>query len=385
MQRIAGKTFVACVSSVVLAASLAAAQPQRVPLWAERILDEASYVQLAKEWKDYIQSNGESPEALVNLGTAYYYSHEKKAAMVAAERGVEIGPDNADALGFLGKMLSMYGDDPTRATELLERCIAIAPDHYQGLTSLAALYQKNGKLEESEAVFETMFEQHIFPTPLEDYAYNMLVGLPDGVVLVTNGDADTFPPLALQAGMQFRPDVAIANWHLLSLPSYARALLERYPAAKPKGGIPDGEGPEFARKLLERMVADPDIVVYFAASVAFQDLGLALDRNLEGINHRSAPGGLTPEESARLLLDRYRMDSATAWDYAWDLTPSVRRMMANYGSCVVQLVYNGGLTEPTKQRLLEVGSNIAEFHDMERLSYIIGSMEKRGGKADGNE
>lgn len=55
-------------------------QPPAVPRLTERALDRASYVQLAKDWKEYIEKNGESAGALVNLGLAYDYSGQLDAA-----------------------------------------------------------------------------------------------------------------------------------------------------------------------------------------------------------------------------------------------------------------------------------------------------------------
>lgn len=61
-------------------------------------------------------------------------------------------------------------------------------------------------------------------------AYNrwVLRELPPRALLVTSGDWDTYPALALQVVERLRPDVGIANLALLNLPWYVRLVSERY-------------------------------------------------------------------------------------------------------------------------------------------------------------
>jgi len=219
---------VICLIIILYPATMALAQPQSVPKLTERQLDKASYVTLAKEWKTYIEKHGESAEALFNLGMAYYYSGEKEAARVAGERAVEIDPDNPKALAFLAKILAKSQGEMDDALELLTRCREVAPYHEDGMITLAAIYLMRGELKKSEEVFKTMFDQRIISRPLQDHAYNMLVALPHGAVLITNGDNDTFPPLALQAGMNFRNDVIVINRPLLGLKEFAEAILLKF-------------------------------------------------------------------------------------------------------------------------------------------------------------
>ena len=352
-------------------------QPQSVPRLTERSMDKASYVELVKEWKTYIERNGETAEALVNLGMAYRYSGEGEAALAAGKRAVEIDPDDPKALAFRGSTLAIYKQDMENAIALLERCREIAPDYEYGLISLTAIYQKSGDLDKSEEVLRTIFDQRLISRPLQDFAYNMLVGLPDGAVLITNGDNDTFPPLALQAGMEFRKDVIVINRHLLGLNDYAETVFERYPSIKPKGKIEPDKDQTLANTLLKRIVDEQKSPVYFASSVRFQGLGFDPELTIEGVNMRSSNTGLTPEESARLFLDTYRLDSATDWNFAWDLFPGVSRMLTNYVSCMIKLAGEDEMSADTKRKLLDKASEIAAFHDMTRLSYVIKSLQNQ--------
>jgi tetratricopeptide (TPR) repeat protein len=367
------------VVAAVLAGTAAAsrAQPPTVPKLTDRALDRASYVELAKQWKQYIEDNGESPAALVNLATAYYYSDQKEAAMIAARRAAEIRPDNPDALAYLAKLLAMYEDDNEEAIRLLEKCVAIQPDHELGLINLATIYLKRGEFEKSDKIFKTIFDQRIVERPLQDFAYNMLVGLPQGAVLITNGDNDTFPPLALQAGMDFRKDVAVINRHLLRIDAYVDAVFKRYPAIKPRGAVRADEPAEEVVELLKMMVDDDDITVHFALSVNLNDLGFSPDLVPEGLTQRSSKKGLTADEAADLFLETYRLDSATDWNYAWDLKTSISHLLSNYVISVLHIAKDGSMSRENRTKLLDKAMEIAEFHDMERLAIIVNSMQKR--------
>lgn len=375
MGQIVGKSVATSLVLLLIAAATAFSQPQPVPKLTERPLDRASYVELAKQWREYIDTNGESAEALVNLGMAHEYSGEMEAALVAANRAVEIAPDHPMALAFLGKLLSKYKDKKDAAIELIERCRKVAPNYDYGITTLAAIYLARGEFGRADEVFETMFDQRHVSRPLQDFAYNMLVGLPQGAVLITNGDADTFPPLALQVGMEFRRDVALVNRQLLNYTEYVEAILERYPSVRTKGEIAPEKGLTLPETVIKRMVDDPNIPVYFASSVPIHRIGIELEVWTEGINMRTMKRGLTDEESARLFLEKYRLDSATDWNFAWSLTPAVSGLLSNYVSSMIQQVNNGGLSPDTKKKLLNKALDIAEFHDMDRLITIIRSLQ----------
>ncbi len=355
----------------------AAAQPQPVPELTERPLDKVSYVALAKEWKEYIEKHGESAAAYINLGMAYHYSGEIEAARVAGERACKLEPDNPDALAFLAKILSIKGDNIDSALELLERCRRIAPAHEECLTTFAAIYLKRGELSKADEVFAFIFDQRIIPVPLQDYAYNMLVGLPTGAVLITNGDNDTFPPLALQAGMAFRSDVIVINRHLLTIREFAEAVFERHPAIRPGGELPSGKGPSLSMALIGKMVEDQKVPVYVSATVIFKDLGIGSPIVVEGLNWRTSKTGLTSEETSRLFLETYRLDSATDWNFAWGLIPSVSNIVSNYVTGMIYHVREGGVDTETKKKLLDKALEIAQFHDMARASMVIQSLQKK--------
>jgi hypothetical protein len=369
----------ACVILLACFATGVMPQPQPVPRMTERALEEASYIALAKEWQAYIEKHGETVDALVNLGMAQRYSGALEAARIAGKRAVELAPDNPKALHFYAILLCLEGGEETaEALRLLEKCMEVAPDYGDALTTLVATHLHAGELKKASDASKIIFERRIISRPLQDFAYNMLVGLPKGAVLVTNGDNDTFPPLALQAGMNFRTDVVVVNRSLLNAPEYVDSLFREHPLLRVGGTWKPEPGVNASRAIIERWLAEGKFALYFASSVPVDDLGLDVKRMaVEGLNWRAAGNGITPEEAARLVLERYRLDSTTDWDFAWDLVPTVSNMMANYVASMVNLALRDGVPADLKCKLLDKANVIAEFHDVGVLAQNVKALLKK--------
>jgi len=370
-----------CLILVACLVAQGATQPQPVPNLRDRSLDKAAYAALAKEWRAYIDTHGETADALVNLGKAQRYNGEMEAAKLAGKRAVELEPDNPRALNFYATVLSVSGEGEAEAIKLLERCRAVAPDYGDGLMTLLAAYLRTGAMDKAREVSATMYEQRILSRPLQDFAYNMLIGLPEGAILLTNGDYDTYPPLSLQAGMKLRPDVVVVNRHLLNIPAYAEALMHEHPSLRPAKPWKPESGeivPGVSRAIIEQWLAEGKAPVYFAVTVDMKDLGLNVKTTTEGLCWRATGKGLTSEEAARLVLERYRLDSATDWSFAWDLAPTVSRMIA--WCCVASLcdlALRDGVSRGMKCRLLEKASAIAEFHKLEPQGQNVKALLKK--------
>jgi len=375
----------AAASLVILAtAALATATttPPAVPRLTVRQLDHASYVELARQWRQHVADHGESATALVNLGMAYDYAGEEDAALQPARRAAELGPDDPAALELLGKLLLTWADDDAAALEVLERCRAIAPDHAPGLTTLAVAYLRRGELDRANDVMQTVFERRLIDRPLQDYAYNMLVGLPEGAVLITAGDNDTFPVKALQAGMGLRTDVAVLNRSLLEDPTYARAVFARRPDIAPQYDIDghqtrmvDGHPTVLCLALLDGMIARQTAPIYLAATALAPFHGRQYEGRLEGLNLRIGAKGAPGPRAAELLLREYRLDSATDWTYPWSLAPATVTFMRNYVAAMLRTATGGAVDEATRAELIDRAGRIARFHEMGDLVASIEALQ----------
>ncbi len=361
-----------------------AQQPPEVPPRAMRDLDHASYVELARQWQAYIDEHGETADALVNLGMAYDYTEEKEAALKAARRAAALAPDGAKSLMFLGKMLMIWTDNPDSAITVLERCRHLHPDYGYGLTMLATAYLRGGYLDKADEAFKTIHQRGVISRPLQDYGYNMLAGLPQGAVLLTNGDNDTYPPLALQSGLDLRRDVVVLNISLLNLPAYGEAQFKRHPKIRTDVDIAhhevrmvDGKPTLLSWAIIRALVAQAKAPVYIAASVPEEQYGDKLPDVIEGINWRATGKGLAPEAAARLFLDTYRLDSATDWTIPWSLAPNEAKLISNDVSAMIKTAKQKGVDRETRSQVLDRAAAIAKFHHLTQWITQIDEMRKQ--------
>jgi tetratricopeptide (TPR) repeat protein len=89
-----------------------------------------------------------------------------------------------------------------------------------------AMRRGNRSLEEEALV--SLMETEFLTQPALSYNRWVLQNLPENSILLTNGDMDTYPAVALQAVQHFRPDVGVVNLSLLNTPWYARIVRDRY-------------------------------------------------------------------------------------------------------------------------------------------------------------
>jgi tetratricopeptide (TPR) repeat protein len=87
---------------------------------------------------------------------------------------------------------------------------------------------KRGEREiESRAAIQ-MIDSGFLSKPVLAYNRWQLAHLPEDAILLTNGDMDTYPSVALQEKENLRPDVAVVNLSLLDLAWYAEMLRDRH-------------------------------------------------------------------------------------------------------------------------------------------------------------
>jgi hypothetical protein len=129
--------------------------------------------------------------------------------------------------------------------------------------------RRNNPIQQKRALRRLMDTGFLTDTVL---SYNrwMLRHLPENALLLTNGDWDTYPAVALQAIEGFRPDVAVVNRSLLNLPWYAKYLEQAYGLELP---YPDDE------MLALRSFEDPSGRRILVATQMFQGW---LDRGVSG-------------------------------------------------------------------------------------------------------
>ena len=178
------------------------------------------------------------------------------------------------------------------------------------------------------------------PEPLTDFAYNMLVGLDPNAILLTNGDNDTYPLVALQACRGFRKDVAVLNLSLLNLGWYRRdwrndrlavpvPLLDQDPRNKTQS-LPAVKG--LIDNLRKSGWKRP---LYVATTVELSYYKIPNKLSLEGIVYRVLPRNgegweVDTMRLARNLGSVYRLQSATSPALDWKTWSGLQMLVRNY-------------------------------------------------------
>ena len=116
---------------------------------------------------------------------------------------------------------------------------AVACDSTDGNAWLGAYFSslQHGDSTLARRAMRGMIDTGILTPATLALARWMLDGLPKGALLLTNGDFDTYPLLAVQEAEGLRPDVAVVNIPMLSLGWYARRTRDRWQLP-----LPDADG-----------------------------------------------------------------------------------------------------------------------------------------------
>jgi tetratricopeptide (TPR) repeat protein len=191
-------------------------------------------------FKTATEKTGDS-ETFAYLSETYRRLGMKEEALGTAEKSLEADPCNSFAHVTLSYLYNpMYGDwkgaNREKAWAHIQKGIECDPN--DGNVWLAAwteaIYRKDREIEGKslKMLIDTGF---LTPAIL---AFNrwMLQHLPQDAILLTNGDMDTYPAVALQETEGFRSDVTVMNYSLLNTRWYQQHIQNRYDVKFPLSG-----------------------------------------------------------------------------------------------------------------------------------------------------
>jgi tetratricopeptide (TPR) repeat protein len=334
-------------------------RPQEILSWRHQILPSERYQELAKEWESYVKSHPGDPSAWVEWADALRYSGEHEESRDKYIRAFEIDSTNIVALEAYASMKSTE-IGPGEASELhltherLLRAARTHPDYARTYYSLWVTSLMQGDEEGAADCLRKMVALGDMPRALFDYGHNMIAGAPAGAIIFTNGDNDTYPPLAVQVLTGQRQDVSIVNLSLLNTRWYIRYLRDSGVAITLdddavdvlKAKRDDLIAAQMQRHIFETLDrADWPRPLFYAITIAPGRKVLPCERVLEGLLERIVPAegeeiGTASDdlERTRELIDTvYRLDSMTDPLLDWDRESSLVSLGRNYVALLTRL------------------------------------------------
>ncbi len=198
-------------------------RPEKIQSKRNVVYDMATYDRLAKAWMEYYREFP-SEDAYANwMYAARYAGHEDYEDRL--EEGLNRYPANPTLL-YLSGMLKHGKPDNEEGRRQLERALALDPSFVDPWFSLVAHHIEKGDMEQVDVALRHILESAAISEEVMDYNYNVLAGLEENAILVTNGDNDTYPGWILTRLLDHRPDVSIVNRSLLNTSWYPLRVIQ---------------------------------------------------------------------------------------------------------------------------------------------------------------
>ena len=171
----------------------------------------------------------DDPDAHAWLAETYRRLGQKEQAVQTARRALELEPCHSFAHDVMaavhnptyGKWAGADQDSTWYHLMAAADCDSNDGNIWTGIWVEAI---RRGDPRMADRASRRMYDTGFFAPALLAYNRWMLRHLPQNAVLITNGDMDTYPAVALQEAENFRSDVVVVNRSLLNTAWYARFL-----------------------------------------------------------------------------------------------------------------------------------------------------------------
>src|SRR3990170_2817297 len=111
-----------------------------------------------KLYEDFVVTHPKSELIYYSLGVSYYFIKNEDKSVLSMKKVLEINPDHADALNFIGYSYAESGKNLEEAERLVKRAIEISPNKGYMIDSLGWIYYKKGNLDKAIELLEKAAE-----------------------------------------------------------------------------------------------------------------------------------------------------------------------------------------------------------------------------------
>jgi formylglycine-generating enzyme required for sulfatase activity len=218
------KTFLCCLLFCCFYSILAIARPpQKIYSLTRQNLSADYYLKQAALWKAELDLELQNSDAWFNYFMANHILFEKgKTSLVELK-------EISDALqaklpGSFEAFFAAYSIQ--KDIQLLLKAYELAPNRYEIYPDLIAHYKTNLQEKKATELCQKWLASGEYSSGLLHWNYNMLAGLAEQAILLTEGDNYTHPLWLLQQGKGIRQDVQVLNLQLLTNPTYRNAIFQ---------------------------------------------------------------------------------------------------------------------------------------------------------------
>ncbi|OAV45168.1 hypothetical protein A3850_011995 [Lewinella sp. 4G2] len=199
------------------------------------------YAKQAADWEAIATGECSDANAIWNYYKAAHYANRFAEGTYDLPDILAMAEERLEANSFeLNYLRFADAKDPTLRHAHLVRANAADPNRLEAATALSAYYTIIGQWARRDQTLIDMHRRRAIPEGVMEYNYNQLMSVGQNGVLLTYGDADTYPSWLLQSAYRVRPDVHVINYNLLvNFPAYREVVVDRLGIKLPKGREPD--------------------------------------------------------------------------------------------------------------------------------------------------
>lgn len=219
------KTFLYCFTICCLySLSTIARPPQKIYSITRQNLSTDYYLKQSILWKQELDLNPQNKEAWFNYFMAKQILFEK--GKVSQSHLETINDDLQKTLpNSFEACFATY--TLQKDIQFLLKAFHLAPNRYETYPDLIAYYKTNLQEKEVLNLCQKWLASGEYSSGLLHWNYNVLAGLAQNSILLTEGENYTHPLWLLQYGKGIRQDVHVLSLDLLTLPDYRNSVFKR--------------------------------------------------------------------------------------------------------------------------------------------------------------